>query len=305
MNHAEAIRLNNTGASMMLAGRDQESAHYFAKSLGMMKQLLAQSATRNEFRTGNGNSAGNSDVLSSPSPQFTHETGSTPSRSSTFIMQQNKRRRLSKDDESRSPSTTTGSDGETLQFHKTVSVANLWKTRSEQEELFFSFRNLFFLQTCKSASTVQVIKCHCACVIFNMALLHHKTGHGNQSTKSLAKAERLYRLSIQILKDFVMSLTNNNIQQQKRGLDGTSMLVMLASLNNLSHILYVQADDTHQHQEQRMTEAVGNMRFLSRLLNASKPAMVRSAVVSEKIWSSFVLNALIVDQRLFQAASAA
>lgn len=151
----------------------------------------------------------------------------------------------------------------------------------------------------RNGSTFQVLKCHCACVIFNMALLQHKFGVTNKSAHSFAKAGQLYRLCIQLLKEFVVSLTSDN-DNKKHIMDGTSILVMLASLNNLSHLLYAKCNTT-----KRAVEATIHMQFMSRLMNATRQEMLGAGMIPTSVWSSFALNAMVVSRRLSQAAGAA
>ncbi len=253
---------------MLLAGRCREAAVKFAKSLGMIKALLSQIETRVEFHQ-----RADGDVVSPGSPMINH---SSHQPGPISLLTKQKRRLFNADDNQRKVVT---------QVHKTMPLANAMA----QEETFMTFHELFLLQSTESDGEFSVLKCHSACIIFNMAVLHHVIG----SPSAITKAEQLYRLAIEVNKGFVMSLTDPSSQC----IDGTSMMVMLASLNNLSQLLCQRLDG--------IAEATSHMNFLSRLLHISRDEMLCYGVVSEYQWSGLVLNALLVDHRIYQVAAAA
>jgi len=158
-----------------------------------------------------------------------------------------------------------------------------------------TFQEVFLLLECNSGDVsdmdycYSVLKCQSACIIFNMAALHHMMG----TPPALKKAEQLYRLAVEVNKGFLLSLTDSSVEC----IDGTSMIVTLASLNNLASLLLQRLDGTE--------EATGHMQFMSRLLDISREHMLEQGVVTEHQWSGFVLNALLVDHRVYQAAAAA
>jgi len=165
----------------------------------------------------------------------------------------------------------------------------------QTEEIFMTFQEVFLLLECGNADEVDedyyfaALKCQSACIIFNMAALHHMMG----TPPALSKAEQLYRLAVEVNKGFLLSLTDSSAEC----MDGTSMIVTLASLNNLASLLLQRLDGTQ--------EAMSHMQFMSRLLDISRERMLEQGVVTEHQWSGFVLNALLVDHRVYQAAAAA
>jgi len=185
------------------------------------------------------------------------------------------------------------------QVHKTVPLSVMNNSshhhytnamnNNVQEDDFMTIQELFLLQSTESDGEFKILKCHSSCIIFNMAVLHHVMG----TPIALAKAEQLYRLAIEVNKTFLMSLTDPSNME----IDGTSMMVILASLNNLSQLLCQRVDG--------IAEATSHMHFLTRLLDVSRNEMLRHGIVTERQWSGLVLNALLVDHRIYQAAAAA
>jgi hypothetical protein len=173
----------------------------------------------------------------------------------------------------------------------------------QAEEIFMTFQEVFVLLECDDHGDYEqgdfgdnnyifaMLKCHSACIIFNMAALHHMMG----TPAALNKAEQLYRLAVEVNKGFLLSLTTTD--STSGCIDGTSMMVTLASLNNLASLLLQRLDGTE--------EAKGHVQFMSRLLDLSRERLLEQGVVTENQWSGFVLNALLVDHRVYQAAAAA
>mmetsp|Transcript_96273 Transcript_96273/g.267537 ORF Transcript_96273/g.267537 Transcript_96273/m.267537 type:complete len:158 (-) Transcript_96273:203-676(-) len=157
-----------------------------------------------------------------------------------------------------------------------------------------------------------------------MALLYHR--RAETSLQAMDKAKQLYRLVIQVLQSFVLSLTSSSsppsssstttptAASSSSSLDGTCMTIMLASLNNLSYLLYSTrgtrvVEQQHQQQQQEHQEedeARRHIQFMARLLNVvSRQDLLNHGVLSEAELSSFMLNIMLADQRQFQSAPAA
>lgn len=290
MNHSEAIRLNNTGVSLLLAGRYRESAVHFAKSLGMVKVLLSpfETASSSSSHDGTDEFPRDHEDSSCDSPMtkaFSHQSGPT-----SLSISKQKRRRRQEDNSSRSHHTRKM----LTQVHKSVSLP-VADRRRQSEEIFMTFQEVFLLLECADGDQSDgeyyfaALKCQSACIIFNMAALHHMMG----TAPALNKAEQLYRLAVEVNKGFLLSLTDSSVES----IDGPSMIVTLASLNNLASLLLQRLEGTE--------EAMGHMQFMSRLLDISREHLLEQGVVTEHQWSGFVLNALLVDHRVYQAAAAA
>jgi hypothetical protein len=177
--------------------------------------------------------------------------------------------------------------------HKSVSLP-VDKRFRQTEDIFMTFQEVFFLLECGEEANngenyFAALKCQSACIIFNMAALHHIMG----TPPALSKAEQLYRLAVEVNKGFLLSLTDSSVDY----MDGSSMIVTVASLNNLASLLLQRLDGTQ--------EAMSHVQFMSRLLDISRERMLEQGVVTEHQWSGFVLNALLVDHRVYQAAAAA
>jgi hypothetical protein len=321
--HSQAIRLNNAGVSLLANGRGREATAYFAKSLGMIKALLSEQHQETAVMRQQQQQQQCSSPMTNARPrhqnqQCTHhsEMSSLTASSSSLAIKQNNNTEQQQHEATRTS---------VLQYHKTVSLAGAGSSyqnnKQPQEELFLTYQNAFLLQDptetmlmgmnddddADQEEDAMLLTSHSACIIFNMALLHQRLG-------SLDKAEQLYRLVIQVVLQgrFVTSFalgnssSNNNCGEEEGAvLDGTCLLVMLATLNNVSYLLYF--DHQHQEQPERVAEASRNIQFLSHLLNIAREDMLFYDVVSEAEWSTFCLNAWLADPQSMcqQAAPAA
>lgn len=355
--HSQAIRLNNQGVSLLANGRGREASACFTKSLGMIKALLSeqqqqQQQTMSIMTTKDRPRHHHHDHYQNQ--PCTHESEMmssslmASSSSSLANMKQNNNITITSTEQEEAKERTR-----VLHYHKAVSLAAGSQNNQPrpQEGLFLTYQNALLLQdpntettkmclvsdtntdsqeqvlqeytSTSSSMLITMLTSHSACVIFNMALLHQRLG-------SLDKAEQLYRLVIRVLQGFATSLlaaaaprdtTITNRNSSTDCLDGTCLLIMLASLNNISYLLYFHhpsapagaaaaGNNGHHHeQDERVAEASHNIQFLSRLLNiiVREDMLFDNDVVSEAEWSTFVLNALLADphQGLMRQAGAA
>lgn len=125
-----------------------------------------------------------------------------------------------------------------------------------EDNLFLYQSPLLLSEKCCSTNQT-AIRVYTSVVVFNLALLHHHLGAITGKTRSLAKAEQLYKTSIEILSE-LNPLTYHE----------TTLLIVMAANNNLAQI----------DLERGMVLTVnGRFRYMSRILHEC----------SAKYWDAF------------------
>ena len=172
-------------------------------------------------------------------------------------------------------------------------------------------------------SNVNVIKLHAGCVVYNLALAHHRRAK-MMNGGCLNKAKTLYSMVDKLLPtDYDFTTTNNNNDYSDSGLCQSKLsphelevtfLLKLASLNNMAHIQYeqfcydeaqdglreiaqlmYQVEEAQNHQQQQQM-------IQQQQQHQQKQTNVRSLIQIHE-WDGFVLNIMLLIPPTIAAAA--
>ncbi|KAL3912014.1 MAG: hypothetical protein SGARI_001364 [Bacillariaceae sp.] len=149
-----------------------------------------------------------------------------------------------------------------------------------------------------------------ACVIFNMALVHHlKFLRDDRNLDGKQKAEQLYALALQALESCALPFQNSSTILQS-SLQVIFLWIQLGALNNLGALKsHGQAQDPESHEESRsyFLEVMRVLNFVEREAKSSVDHSFHS-LLNESEWNGMTRNCLAIlfnmrrDQKIALAA---
>jgi hypothetical protein len=227
-----AIALNNEGVSKLSEGEIHEAVGLFRHSLNEMKSMMKQKPVHHQQSQSQGTVSSLS--VRNQRRQQQQQQVNQSSCSSSSLMTTNGQS-SSQHQRRRHHNTATSS----MCLHSTVTMA-LPQFQSKVSEEGFIYGNPLILNhlTVKEICTYQrdhVLNIYSACIVFNLALSYHCSSYvaalqdrgGLVPQQDLKNAGQMYALVLKLLR---CREYNQRV--------GTVNLLLLASMNNLSHVLF-------------------------------------------------------------------
>jgi hypothetical protein len=144
----------------------------------------------------------------------------------------------------------------------------------DPQDTFFLYQNALIFQESSCSQTREALAVYCAGILFNTALLHHKSGLATGKAGSMGRAQQLYESSLQLLGGIDMSFYNTT----------TTLLIVISCTNNLAHI---------ELEKGMFQEVSQKFKFIMSILQGSEEAQAKIFTAQEL--QGLLSNALMAD----------